>query len=134
MRDNKDTEYGRGLCFADISSEEDYRRRVPVTRYEDYNGLCARNRYTVYPVRYTLASSGSTGKRKVFPLTEEALDRYGDYIYSMEFQTNALKRYSGTIPLIFPSLWSALMKKSAKQAKGCAHFARKAVLPKGRPW
>lgn len=86
LRDNKDTEYGRGLCFADISSEEDYRGRVPVTRYEDYNGLCARNRYTVYPVRYTLASSGSTGKRKVFPLTEEALDRYGDYIYSMPYR------------------------------------------------
>lgn len=86
LRDNKDTEYGRGLCFADISSEEDYCRQVPVTRYEDYNGLCAHNRYTVYPIRYTLATSGSTGRRKVFPLTGEALDRYGDYIYSMPYR------------------------------------------------
>lgn len=86
LRDNKDTEYGRRLSFADISSAEDYRRKVPLTRYEDYNGLCGHNRYTVYPVRYTLATSGSTGKRKVFPLTEEALDRYGDYIYSMPYR------------------------------------------------
>lgn len=86
LRDNKDTEYGRGLRFADISSEEDYRGRVPVMRYEDYNGLCEHNRYTVYPIRYTLATSGSTGKSKVFPLTEEALDRYGDHIYSMPFR------------------------------------------------
>lgn len=85
LRDNKDTEYGRRLSFASISSVEDYRRQVPVTRYEDYNGLCGHNRYTVYPVRYTLSTSGSTGKRKVFPLTEEALNRYGDYIYSMPY-------------------------------------------------
>lgn len=85
LRDNQDTEYGRRLSFAGIGSAEDYRRRVPVTRYEDYDGLCTHNRYTVYPVRYTLATSGSTGKRKVFPLTGEALDRYGDYIYSMPY-------------------------------------------------
>lgn len=85
LRDNKDTEYGRRLSFAGISSAEDYRRQVPVTRYEDYNGLCGHNRYTAYPVRYTLVTSGSTGKRKVFPLTGEALDRYGDYIYSMPY-------------------------------------------------
>lgn len=85
LRDNKDTKYGRRLSFAGISSEEDYRRQVPVTRYEDYNGLCEHNRYTVYPVRYTIATSGSTGRRKVFPLTGEALDRYGDYIYSMPY-------------------------------------------------
>lgn len=86
LRDNKDTEYGRRLSFGGISSAEDYCRQVPVTRYKDYNDLCARNRYTVYPVRYTLATSGSTGKRKVFPLTGEALDRYGDYIYSMPYR------------------------------------------------
>lgn len=86
LHDNKDTEYGRRLSFAGISSAEDYRRQVPLTRYEDYNGLCEHNRYTVYPVRYTLATSGSTGNRKVFPLTVEALDRYGDYIYSMPYR------------------------------------------------
>lgn len=86
LRDNQDTEYGRRLSFAGIRSAEDYRRRVPVTLYEDYDGLCAHNRYTAYPVRYTLATSGSTGRRKVFPLTGEALDRYGDYIYSMPYR------------------------------------------------
>lgn len=83
LRDNKDTDYGREMGFSGIDSPEKYARRVPLTVYEDYNGLCEPLRYTAYPTRYTVATSGSTGERKVFPLTEEALGRYGSHVYNM---------------------------------------------------
>lgn len=39
---NKDTEYGRKYGFADIHLAEEYRKRVPVSIYDDYAGYILR--------------------------------------------------------------------------------------------
>ena len=85
LLDNCNTEYGRKMAFMQIEDERAYRERVPLTVYEDYDGLCEPMRYTAYPVSYRLATSGSTGLQKVFALTEEALERYGSYIGEMAY-------------------------------------------------
>lgn len=85
LQDNGRTAYGREMAFDRITSERAYRERVPCTVYEDYEGLCEPMRYTAYPIRCRLATSGSTGEQKVFPLTEEALNRYGSYICDMPY-------------------------------------------------
>ncbi|MCC8140620.1 MAG: GH3 auxin-responsive promoter family protein [Lachnospiraceae bacterium] len=81
MRDNQDTEYGRAHHFAEVETAEDYRRLVPVTDYSDYEGYVERmrageqNLLTVYPPRHFVTTSGSAGKQKWIPLSDEALSR-----------------------------------------------------------
>lgn len=71
---SKNCELGRKYNFADIHSIEDFRKKVPLSTYEDYDPLVDRmihNReknlmYTGYNVRYC-SSSGSVGKPKTLP-------------------------------------------------------------------
>ncbi|UKI46808.1 MAG: GH3 auxin-responsive promoter family protein [Phocaeicola vulgatus] len=37
LRDNKDTEFGKKYDFASIHSIEEYRKRVPVSSFDDYS-------------------------------------------------------------------------------------------------
>lgn len=74
IRKNKNCELGKKYNFADIHSMEEFRAKVPLTTYADYDPLVDRmiyNRennimYTGYNVRYC-SSSGSVGKPKILP-------------------------------------------------------------------
>ncbi len=88
LNQNKDTEYGKKYGFACMNSQEDFRKNVPVTDYEDYIEYIQRmllngeqNLITAYPVRYYMVSSGTTGAQKHIPLTEKGIDDYGRYSY-----------------------------------------------------
>lgn len=59
LRDNQDTEYGKRYDFAHIHSAEEYRKKVPITTYEDYRESIGRmlekgekNVTMAYPIRY----------------------------------------------------------------------------------
>lgn len=64
----------------------------PVSSYDDYKPhireyLKGRDdALTCYPVSFNLLSSGSSGERSRFLLTEEALRRYSSYWYSLPFE------------------------------------------------
>jgi len=75
LRANADTEFGRRHAFATISTEHEYRARVPVRSYEDLapeidriaageNGILVRER-----VRLFEPTSGSTAATKLVPYT-----------------------------------------------------------------
>ncbi|MBQ8026899.1 MAG: GH3 auxin-responsive promoter family protein, partial [Clostridia bacterium] len=74
VRKNKNCELGKKYNFADIHSVEEFRSKVPLTTYEDYDPLVDRmilNKeknimYKGYNVRYC-SSSGSVGKPKILP-------------------------------------------------------------------
>ncbi len=74
IKKNKNCELGKKFNFADIHSMDDFRSKVPLTTYEDYDPLVDRmihNRennlmYSGYNVRYC-SSSGSVGKPKILP-------------------------------------------------------------------
>ena len=74
IRKNKNCELGKKFGFADIHSIDDFRSKVPLTTYEDYDPLVDRmiqnkenNRmYSGYNFRYC-SSSGSVGKPKILP-------------------------------------------------------------------
>ncbi len=86
LRDNEGTEFGRRFGFDGISSADEFSEAVPLAGYSDFEGYIQRiysgeeNILTAYPVRNFLLSSGTKGKPKLFPLTEEALERYSSYI------------------------------------------------------
>lgn len=82
---NRDTEYGRRYRFDEIKTTEDFRRMVPLTDYPDYEDYIARmiggeeNILTALPLVGYAQSSGSSGKRKLIPLTQPEIDIYTKY-------------------------------------------------------
>ncbi len=71
----QDTEVGRQLKLPTITSVEDFRAQVPIRPYADYEPWIERvaagkaNVLTPDPVNYLNFTSGSTGKRKLIPVT-----------------------------------------------------------------
>lgn len=86
LQKNKDTEYGKKYDFANIHSVEEYRRKVPVSVYDDYAGYILRmsekgeeNLITSGKVVHYNKSSGTVGNPKRIPLTEEAFSVFQKY-------------------------------------------------------
>ena len=77
LRDNKDTEYGKRYGFADITSVEEYQRRVPVIVYdniaEDLERMAngEKNILTAYPFTHMNETSATMGVPKHIPMTQE---------------------------------------------------------------
>ncbi len=86
LSDNKDTEWGRRYGFGEISSPEEYQKRIPIFGYEAYRTYVERlvagekNLLSDYDRYCFLQTSGSTDRGKIIPITMEALDRYGNVI------------------------------------------------------
>lgn len=76
LRDNKDTEYGKKYGFADITSVEEYQRRVPVIVYDNIAGdlehMCdgEKNILTAYPFTHMNETSSTMGIPKRIPMTQ----------------------------------------------------------------
>ncbi|MCP4697185.1 MAG: GH3 auxin-responsive promoter family protein [Gammaproteobacteria bacterium] len=79
MEHNKNTRYGRKYHFDSIASIEDYRKNVPLVRFEDidaYIKLIERGEADVLFSGRAIAferSSGSSGKEKLIPYSTESL-------------------------------------------------------------
>lgn len=73
---NEQSEYGGAYNFAGIKGAHAYKKTVPVTSYQDYEGYIERmtkgeaNVLTTEPIKYFALSSGTTGKQKYIPITE----------------------------------------------------------------
>lgn len=91
MERNRDTEYGRKYDFAHIASMEEYREKVPVTQYKDYDGYVERmlegesSLLTKAPAVFYSISSGSTGTPKYVPVTEADMEMHYWYAYGAVF-------------------------------------------------
>ncbi|MFD1094980.1 GH3 auxin-responsive promoter family protein [Salegentibacter chungangensis] len=77
----KDTEFGKKYGFEEIRSYAEFSRRVPVQRYEDYEGVIERSRrgdtniFWPTPIRWFAKSSGTTNaKSKFIPVSEDSLE------------------------------------------------------------
>lgn len=83
LKDNADTEYGKKYGFGEISTVEEYKRRVPFSTYDDYApyiermiGNDEKNLITAYSIDHYAVSSGSVGVPKRIPVSRETLDQY----------------------------------------------------------
>jgi len=77
----KTTEYGRTYDFSSIHSYEEFKNRVPVKTYEDYEPMIERSRlgenniFWPTPIKWFAKSSGTTSaKSKFIPVSEESLE------------------------------------------------------------
>lgn len=87
LDDNKDTEYGKRMGFADIHSVEEYQKKVPVTMYDDYAEYILRmtedgeqNLITSSPINHYNKSSGTMGTPKRIPMSDAAMEQYNRYM------------------------------------------------------
>ncbi len=92
LEDNKDTAYGKKYDFANIHSIDEYRAKVPLSTYSDYEPYIKRmvakneqNLITVYEPKHYALSSGSIGVPKHIPVSDAELEKYSKYGTSMCF-------------------------------------------------
>ena len=75
LKKNAAAEYGKRYGFSSVASYEEYAERVPLTRYEDYEGYIskiangAENILTSEKVLLFEPTSGSSGGKKLIPYT-----------------------------------------------------------------
>ena len=84
INDNKNTEYGKKYNFSEIKTIDDYKKNVPLTKYDDYEPYINRmfdgenNILTAYPIIGYLYTSGSENFiQKKIPLTIKPLENLG---------------------------------------------------------
>ena len=92
LDENKETEYGKKYGFADIHTVDEYKKKVPLSHYDDYAPYIERmvdndekNLITAAPVKHYALSSGSVGVPKHIPVSQEELDIYSKYGTNMAF-------------------------------------------------
>ena len=83
VADNKDTEFGRNHDFASIKSIDDYKEKVPVAGYDDFEPIIRRmlennekGLLTSYPITYFAKTSGTMGVPKYIPVSDREIERY----------------------------------------------------------
>lgn len=83
LRRERDTGYGRDHRFGDIQTLADFRRQVPIQRYEDLAPYIERVKqgdvealFHRQRVRMFALTSGTTQSRKFIPVTDRVLDNY----------------------------------------------------------
>lgn len=87
LRDNEGTEYGRKHGFSDIGSFDEYRRKVPLSVFDDYAEMVyrelehgERNLHSVYGVSQYNKSSGTMGNPKKIPMSSVSADHLTDVL------------------------------------------------------
>lgn len=88
LRDNADTEFGKQHGFSEIKTIEEYRKKVPISAYEDYAPFIERtkngekNLLTSSKILGYSRTSGSSGVPKYIPATSASIKAYVKYTWT----------------------------------------------------
>lgn len=116
LQAHQDTEFGRQYGFSEIHTLEDFRQRVPIQPYSSFEPYIQRmadgetNVLTADPVIHFNITSGSTGQKKLIPVTmrsRRVLAKINRI--AMGFVTAANRRAGKPLgPMLFPGSTSAV--------------------------
>ena len=108
LMDNSTSEYGKKYGFADIKDADEYREKVPLTTYDDYESYIDRmvnnnetNLITSYPVVFYASTSGTSGSPKKIPVSDRGLSILQDYIEPLS-RAVAQEYYQNTMDKLPP--------------------------------
>ena len=82
LKENKDTEYGKKYGFARIHGVQEFKEKVPLTEYDDYEPLVRRmmegeqNVLSAHPPKYYAMTTGSIGVPKIVPVSQAEMEKY----------------------------------------------------------
>ncbi|MCR4721037.1 MAG: GH3 auxin-responsive promoter family protein [Lachnospiraceae bacterium] len=103
LRDNRDSAIGRKYSFSDIKDPDEFRKRVPISDYDDFADDIAddldgkKHLLSSYPVITHACTSGSSSKRKkLIPVTDKMLSSYAqdpDLYIEQILRENGGKRF-----------------------------------------
>lgn len=117
LRRNAASAFGRDFGFASITSAEDFRSRIPIGSYPDFEPFIQRcldgetGVLTAQGIRFAERTGGSSGSQKVIPYTTSALEGFQRALWP----------------------WIAdLLRKRPKLKEGTAYFAMSPVGRTGR--
>ena len=85
LKENRDAEYGRKYGFESILTLEDFKEKVPLTYYEDYEPYIARmmqgeqNLLCAVPIESFALTTGSIGTAKHIPVSDRQLKDFAKY-------------------------------------------------------
>ena len=92
VSDNKDTEFGRAHEFASIKSIDDYKEKVPISTYDDFESKIRRmyeggqkDILTAYPITFYAKTSGTMGVPKYIPVSSLEIERYTRFSTELAF-------------------------------------------------
>lgn len=96
VNDNKDTEYGKKVGLGDVSSIEDYKKKIPFSVFDDYAEYVIReltgkerNLHSVYEVKQYNKSSGTMGNPKKIPMSKISMEYFIDYVVAYPYAVAA---------------------------------------------
>jgi hypothetical protein len=121
LQAHQSTEFGQRYQFATLATVTDFRDRVPIHRYTDLDPYFQRmangesNILTAEPPIYFNITSGSTGYRKLIPVTRQSRRQVAKTTQaSMGFVADAALRQGLPFgPLLFPASVNAVGKTSS---------------------
>lgn len=91
LKKNADTEYGKRYCFNEITTIEEYQKKVPFSIYDDYAPYIERmidgeeNLLTSDPIVHYALTSGSVDNPKKIPVSEQTVKLYREYATQFSF-------------------------------------------------
>ncbi|AFA49368.1 GH3 auxin-responsive promoter family protein [Acetobacterium woodii] len=91
LKKNADTEYGKRYCFNEITTIEDYQKKVPFSIYDDYAPYIERmiageeKLLTNDPIVHYALTSGSVDNPKKIPVSEQTVKLYREYATQFSF-------------------------------------------------
>ncbi len=87
LKKNEATEFGKKYGFSEISSIEEYQKRVPVSKYDDYADAILRmtedgetDLISAYPINHYNKSSGTMGNPKRLPMSDREIEISNKYL------------------------------------------------------
>lgn len=92
LEENKDTEYGKKMGFADIHSVEEFQKKVPLTSYDDYAEYIIRmtedgedDLICGSKINHYNKTSGTMGAPKRIPMSDAGMDQYNRYMANLPY-------------------------------------------------
>ncbi len=127
LEDNKNTEFGIKYDFASIHTQEDYRKRVPLSGYEELKPWIEKmtagekDVLTAYPLAGFCLTSGTEGGAKYIPVSHRALERYSDQI---EWYKNRVHQKAGGKRLLVNSFRVGLWEEKREYLLSELYYQR----------
>ena len=91
IKENQNTEYGKKYGFSGIRTVQDFRKKVPLSEYDDYEPYIRRmmegetNLLSAKPPKHFAMTTGSIGVPKYVPVSQAELDKYARCCVEMSF-------------------------------------------------
>jgi hypothetical protein len=135
LNENGKTAFGKDYSLDNIKSSQEFRKKMPLTTYKHYEKYVDRiangeeNVMTKRKIVQLCASSGTTGKNKMYPLTLADESLFLDYALTIVYAFHYVLTYGLKREFYFHLYHPAMQTKSGITISGLAAYRQKRRKP-----